>query len=99
MTAVLAGSVIARAALIDGALSSDRQWGTTTIRPRLVAWTGRLAAITAATATFPRLRMAAEGLNTRFRSLWPEAVVPAYPALADTRSARARAPEGWEPGI
>lgn len=98
MTAVLAGWVVARAAMIDGALSSDRQWGTTTIRPRLVAWTGRLAAVTATTGTFPRLRMVAEGLNTRFRALWPEAVIPAYPALADSRPARASVPEGWEPG-
>ena len=99
LTAVLAGWVVGRAAMIDGALSSDRQWGTTTMRPRLVAWTGRLAAVTATTGTFPWLRMVAEGLNARFRARWPEAVVPAYPALAGSRSPRVRAPEGWQPGI
>jgi hypothetical protein len=99
VTAVLAGWVVARAAMIDRALNHDKQWGTTTMRPRLVSWTGRLAAVTATTGTFPRLPMVAEGLNARFRSLWPEAVIPAYPALADPRSARAGVPEGWEPGI
>src|SRR5450755_4943999 len=37
-----------------------------------------------------RLRLVAEGMNERFRSLWPEAVIPAYPALASAR----RQPEG-----
>jgi hypothetical protein len=38
-------------------------------------------------------------MNERFRSLWPEAVIPAYPALARPRSTLARPPQGWEPGI
>lgn len=38
----------------------------------------------------PRLRLVADGLSDRFRSLWPEAVVPAFPALAGPRSTLAR---------
>ena len=73
---------LARATLIERALKSDRDWGTTTIRPRLVSWTERFAAAAAATGTFPRARFAAEGLHDRFRFLWPTEVIPAYPALA-----------------
>jgi Phosphotransferase enzyme family len=99
LTAVLAGWVVARGAMIDGALNHDRPWGTTTMRPRLLCWTARFAAAAARTGAFPRLRQVAEGLNDRFRSLWPDAVIPAYPALAGPGSALARPPEGWEPGI
>lgn len=99
LTAALAGWVVARGAMIEGALERDRQWGTTTMRPRLVSWTERFAAAAATTSTFPRLRILAEGLNDRFRSRWPNAVIPAYPALADPRSTLARLPKWWEPGI
>ena len=99
LTAALAGWVVARGAMIEGALERDRQWGTTTMRPRLVSWTERFAAAAATTSTFPRLRILAEGLNDRFRSQWPNAVIPAYPALADPRSTLARLPKWWEPDI
>jgi len=99
LTAALAGWIVARATLIERALKSDRDWGTTTIRPRLVSWTERFAAAAAATGTFPRLRIAAEGLHDRFRSLWPIAVVPAYPALAGPGSTPVRVPGWWEPGL
>lgn len=85
--------------MIEQALKSDREWGTTTMRPRLVSWTERMAVAAAGTGTFPRLRMVAEDLNDRFRWLWPDAIVPAYPALADPRSPRAKVPDDWEPGL
>lgn len=99
LTAALAGWVVARGAMIEGALKRDREWGTTTMRPRLVSWTERFAAAAATTRTFPRLRLLAEELGDRFRSRWPDAVIPAYPALADPRSTLATQPEWWEPGI
>ena len=99
LTAALAGWVVARGAMIEGALKRDKRWGTTTMRPRLMSWTERFAAAAAATAAFPRLRTLAEGLNDRFRAQWPAAVIPAYPALADPRSTLARRPGWWEPGI
>ncbi len=99
VTAALAGWIVARATLIERAMKSDRDWGTTTIRPRLLSWTERFVAAAAATGTFPRLRIAGEGLHDRFRSLWPTAVIPAYPALAGPRSTRVRVPGWWEPGV
>ena len=99
LTAALAGWVVARGTQIERALERDGDWGTTTIRPRLMSWTERLAAAAAAAGTFPRLRMAAEGLSDRFRSLWPTEVIPAYPALAGPTSTRASVPAWWEPGI
>ena len=99
LTAALAGWVVARGTLIERALERDGDWGTTTIRPRLMSWTERLAAAAAAAGTFPRLRMAAEGLRDRFRSLWPTEVIPAYPALAGPTSTRASVPAWWEPGL
>ena len=109
LTAALAGWVVARGTQIERALERDEDWGTTTIRPRLMSWTERLAAAAAAAGTFPRLRMAAEGLRDRFRSLWPAEVIPAYPALAGPTSTRASVPGGgnqasdesitqWHPG-
>jgi len=41
LTAALAGWVVARGAMTEQALDSDREWGTTTMRPRLVSWTER----------------------------------------------------------
>ena len=38
LAAALAGSVVARGAGIRHALDEDRNWGTTTMRPRLLTW-------------------------------------------------------------
>jgi Ser/Thr protein kinase RdoA (MazF antagonist) len=98
LAAALAGWVAARGNMIERALKGDEEWGTTTMRPRLVAWTERFAAVAAATGTFPVLRAIAERLNKRFQSLWPDAIVPAYPALAEPRRrALAQVPDWWEP--
>jgi aminoglycoside phosphotransferase (APT) family kinase protein len=98
LAAALAGWVAARGNMIERALKRDEEWGTTTMRPRLVAWTERLAAVAAATGAFPRLRAIAERLNDRFLSLWPDAIVPAYPALAEPQHGPlAEVPGWWEP--
>lgn len=99
LTAAMGGWVVSRGAMIEQALEHDSQWGTTTMRPRLLSWTGRFAAVAATTSTFPRLRVLAEALYDRLGSRWPDAVIPAYPALADTRSTLlAELPGEWEPG-
>ena len=93
LAAALGGWVVARGGLIEEALKRDDEWGTTTVRPRLVAWTQRFAA----TDGFPGLRAVAERLHDRFRALWPDAVVPAYPALAEPDShSLAQVPAWWE---
>jgi aminoglycoside phosphotransferase (APT) family kinase protein len=97
LAAALAGWMAARGNMIERALKSDEEWGTTTMRPRLVAWTERFAAVAAATGAFPRLRAIAERLNNRFQSLWPDAIVPAYPALAGPQDRPlAQAPGWWD---
>ena len=45
LAAALAGWVAARGSMIERALKRDEEWGTTTMRPRLVAWTERFAAV------------------------------------------------------
>jgi Ser/Thr protein kinase RdoA (MazF antagonist) len=98
LAAALAGWVAARGNMIERALERDEEWGTTTMRPRLVAWTERFAAVAAATGTFPVMRAIAERLNDRFLSLWPDAIVPAYPALAGPQHGPlAQVPGWWEP--
>ncbi len=98
LTAAMAGWLVTRGAMLDRALQRDSQWGTTTMRPRLLSWTGRFAAAAAATSAFPRLRVLADALNDRLGSRWPHAVIPAYPALAGTGSTLAELPDWWEPG-
>jgi Ser/Thr protein kinase RdoA (MazF antagonist) len=95
LAAALARWVAARGSMIERALKRDEEWGTTTVRPRLVAWTERFAAVAAATGTFPGLRAIAECLNNRFQSLWPGAIVPAYPALAEPQHRPLAQVPGW----
>jgi hypothetical protein len=93
----MAGWLVTLGAMIEGALGRDSQWGTTTMRPRVLSWTRRFAAAAVATGTFPRLRRLAEALTDQLGSRWPDAVIPAYPALADPGSTVAEPPDGWEP--
>jgi aminoglycoside phosphotransferase (APT) family kinase protein len=80
LTAAMAGWLVTRGAMIEDALWHDRQWGTTTVRPRLLSWTRRFAAAAAATGTFPRLRMLAEALNDQLGSRWIDAAMAACSA-------------------
>ena len=82
LTAALGGFVVARAPQLAPALEEDRRWGTTTIRPRLLAWLASFTALAATTGALPRLRALAGALHSRLTAAWPEAVVPDYPALA-----------------
>jgi hypothetical protein len=41
--------------------------------------------------------MLAEALNDQLGSRWTDAVIPAYPALADPGSIVAELPDEWEP--
>lgn len=97
LTAAMAGWLVTRGTRIEEALGRDSQWGTTTMRPRLLSWTRRFAAAAAAAGTFPRLRMLAEALGDQLGSRWPDTVIPAYPALAEPGSIVAEVPDEWEP--
>jgi len=96
LTAALAGWVVARGAGIGRALDKDRDWGTTTIRPRLLTWLGSFADAASQTDVLPRLRALASSLHAVLRERWPSAVVPSYPALARPGEPLAQVPRMWE---
>jgi hypothetical protein len=92
LTAALAGWVVARGARIGRALEEDQNWGTTTIRPRLLAWMHSFIEAASRIGALPRLRALAEAIREQLRLRWPEAVVPDYPALARPGAPLARLP-------
>jgi len=95
LTAALAGWVVARSGGIGRALEKDGDWGTTTIRPRLLTWLGSFTDAASRTDVLPRLRSLADALHTLLRERWPSAVAPSYPALALPGEPLARLPRGW----
>ena len=96
-TAVLAAAFLGRGQMFAEALDrDDDDWGTTTMRPRLLAWlrsfTGR-----AGDGTLPRLQAAAAAMRDRLAERWAGARIPDYPSLAQPGSVLARIPRGWQP--
>ena len=98
LTAALAGWVVARGAGIGRALEQDRDWGTTTIRPRVLTWLGSFIDAAARVDELPSLRSLAEALRSLLRDRWPSAAAPSYPALARPGEPLARVPRMWESG-
>jgi hypothetical protein len=96
LAAALAGSVVGRGAAIGRALEKDRDWGTTTVRPRMLTWLHSFIGAASRTGALPRLRSAAEAMHEQLRLRWPGTVVPDYPALARPGAALARLPQGNE---
>ena len=92
---------MARGPLINRVLvlGEDREWGTTTLRPRLLTWLGSFTYAAGRAGVLPRLQAAAGALLERLGSRWPETAVPDYPALAEPGSARVVVPEWWQPGL
>jgi Ser/Thr protein kinase RdoA (MazF antagonist) len=95
MTAVLAALVVSAGRRIVTALSEDPQWGTATIRPRLLAWLRSFIAQASGTGALPRLQGLAEALHDQLALRWPEAAVPDYPALARPGSRLAHVDDAW----
>ena len=95
LTAALAGWVVFRGTAIGEALDEDGEWGTTTMRPRLLAWLRSFTGAAERAGVLPRLRVCAEALHERLSARWPEAAVPDYPALAGHGAPLARIPRGW----
>jgi Ser/Thr protein kinase RdoA (MazF antagonist) len=96
MTAALAGWLVARGKDLGEALDADEDWGTTTMRPRLLTWMGSFIQAADRSGALPRLRGLAAGARERLSARWPEALVPEYPAFAGPGAVVARNPEDWE---
>ena len=100
IAAALATWLVVRGPNLVEALGDDppEPWGTTTMRPRLVAWADACAGAPGA-AAFPAVRAAAADLAERLRSAWPEVVIPGYPGLVGPGEPAVSAPDDWEPTV
>jgi hypothetical protein len=83
--------------VITAALEGDRSWGTTTMRPRLLAWLRSFVNAAGQAGVLPRLRALAAELEEVLARRWPLVRVPEYPALARPGAALAQAPDWWQP--
>jgi Ser/Thr protein kinase RdoA (MazF antagonist) len=99
MTAALAAWVIAWGDTITKLLDEDHEWGTTTMRPRLLAWLRSFTAAAAQSGVLPGLRVLAGDLHERLSARWPEAIIADYPALAQPGAARVQVPGFWRPEV
>jgi Ser/Thr protein kinase RdoA (MazF antagonist) len=95
MAAAVAGWIIARGTLMAKALDEDPPWGTTGIRPRLLAWLRSFAGAAARAGALPRLRALAGELGAELSGRWPRARLPEYPALARPGAPLAQVPGWW----
>jgi Ser/Thr protein kinase RdoA (MazF antagonist) len=98
MTAALAGWLVARGKALSEALDEDEDWGTTTMRPRLLTWLRSFIRAADRSGALPRLRELAAAADDGLSARWPEALVPDFPALARPGAPVARNPDGWEFG-
>ena len=99
MTAALGAWIAAWGDAIAKVLDDDGEWGTTTMRPRLLAWLRSLTSAAGRSGVLPGLGVLAGGLHERLSARWPEAVIAAYPALARPGSAQVQVPDFWQPEV
>jgi hypothetical protein len=97
MTAALGAWIVAWGDAIARVLEEDHEWGTTTMRPRLLTWLRSFTSAAGRSGVLPGLRALAGGLHERLSARWPEAVTADYPALAQPGAARVRVPDFWPP--
>ncbi len=99
MTAALGAWILARGDTIAKALEEDSQWGTTTMRPRLLTWLRSFTSAAGQSGVLPGLRVLAGDLHERLSARWPETVLADYPALARPGAARVQVPGFWQPEV
>lgn len=80
-------------------LEEDDEWGTTTMRPRLLTWLRSFASAAGRPGVLPGLGALAGGLHERLSARWPEAVTADYPALARPGPAQVQVPDFWQPEV
>ena len=99
MTAALGAWVLAWGSEIAKLLDEDSEWGTTTMRPRLLTWLRSFTSAADRSGVLPGLRVLAGELHERLSARWPEAVIADYPALARPGAARVQVPDSWQPEV
>jgi len=99
MTAALGAWIVAWGDAIAKVLEEDDEWGTTTMRPRLLTWLRSFTSAAGRSGVLPGLRGLAGGLHERLSARWPEAVIADYPALARPGSAQVQVPDFWQPEV
>jgi Ser/Thr protein kinase RdoA (MazF antagonist) len=99
MTAALGVWIVAWGDAIVKVLEEDDEWGTTTIRPRLLTWLRSFTSAAGRSGVLPSLGVLAGGLHERLSARWPEAVTADYPALARPGSAQVQVPDFWPPEV
>ena len=87
--------LLSRAEVLRRSLEEDREWGTTTTRPRLLAWLRTFSVGAGGCGRFPRLQALANDLADLLVSRWPGVVIPSYPAFASSQSVVAKVPAWW----
>jgi Ser/Thr protein kinase RdoA (MazF antagonist) len=97
VAAALAGWIVARGRALTEVLDEDGQWGTTTMRPRLLAWLRNFIERAGGDQSLPRLRAILVEMHDQLSSRWPEVRVPEYPALARPGSQAVPVPGWWPP--
>jgi len=95
VAAALAGWIVARGRGIARLLDEDDEWGTTTMRPRLLAWLRSFLGRAGGEAALPRLRGLLAGMHDQLSSRWPEVRVPEYPPLARPGAQVLPVPDWW----
>lgn len=99
MAAAMIGWIVIRGDIVARLLDKDPQWGTTTMRPRLLTWVRSFIAMASRAGVLPCLRALASGLDEQLSRRWPQTVIPDYPALAQPGSAPAEIPDWWHPNL
>ena len=99
MTAALGAWVVAWGSEIAKLLDADGEWGTTTMRPRLLTWLRSFTSAADRSGALPGLRVLAGDLHEQLSARWPEAVIADYPALARPGAARVQVPDFWRPEV
>jgi Ser/Thr protein kinase RdoA (MazF antagonist) len=85
VAAALACWVVGRWRLVRNVIDDDRDWGTTTIRPRLLVWLA--AAAEACQPSLPILAATCHQLRQVLGQRWQEPPAPLYPALGGDNGA------------
>jgi hypothetical protein len=81
LLAALASWIVARGPVIARTIESDRVWGTTTMRPRLLEWIDSFLALSASGPTLPATRSVFADLRQALTATWPNTPVIGYPAF------------------